>query len=288
MSETTDQLYALSSPCRLCPRECGAARREAEPGFCQAGDGAVVASVGPHYGEERPLVGGGGGGSGTIFFRGCNLRCAFCQNWELSHEAGGSPASPADLAEMMLSLERRGCPNVNFVTPTHFAAPLAEAITLARERVLKVPIVYNCGGYEKAGTLRLLAGLVEIYMPDFKFMDPELSARYLQARDYPEAAREAFREMHLQVGDLEIKGGIARRGLLVRHLVMPGGVEDSRRVIDFLAEEISPHTYVNVMGQYRPCHRAGQFREIDRRPLPNEIEAARAYARERGLRLDER
>ncbi len=271
--------------CRICPRECGVDRLAGETGYCGVGAEAVVASRGPHFGEEPPLV--GRGGSGTIFFSGCSLRCIFCQNSDISHQVVGVPAAPEALARMMLELQRIGCHNVNFVTPTQVTPHILKAIRLARQGGLTVPTVYNCGGYEKVETLALCEGLIDIYMPDTKFADPESARRLANAPDYPDRLWPALREMHRQVGDLVIEDGVARRGLLVRHLVMPGGVEAARQAIDFLADYISPDTYINVMAQYRPVFRAREVPEIDRRPTPQEYQAARNYALERGLRLAE-
>ena len=282
-----EEARALMSPCRLCPRECGVDRAAGERGFCLAGAEATVASVGPHFGEEPCLV--GKGGSGTIFLAGCNLGCVFCQNLDISHALSGRTMDAAALAEAMLGLEGRGCENVNLVTPTHVAPALAEAIVEARRRGLKVPVVWNSSGYESVEMLRLAEGLVEIYMPDLKFSRTESAERYCGAPDYPERARAALGEMRRQVGDLALEDGVARRGLLVRHLVMPGGGEETREVLDFLAT-LSPRTCVNVMGQYRPAGRLSdpeprrEFEEIARAPTVEEIAAARGYARELGLR----
>jgi putative pyruvate formate lyase activating enzyme len=279
-----DALGRLASPCRLCPRECGAERSAGRTGFCGSGAAPLVGSIGPHHGEEDVLV--GRGGSGTIFFAGCNLGCRFCQNWDLSHGLNGAPVSLEELAGAMLALENRGCENVNLVTPTHFANSAARAVELARRRGLSVPLVYNCGGYESAEALRCLEGLVEIYMPDLKTLDPEFAERALVAGDYPERVREALREMQRQVGDL-VTGptGTAARGLLVRHLVMPGQAADSRACLEFLAREVSPRAFVNVMGQYRPCGEADRIEGLYRRPSREEISAARNLAGRLGLRL---
>lgn len=273
----------LLESCEICPRRCRVNRLAGEVGFCRIGRDAVVASVGPHFGEESVLV--GAGGSGTIFLAGCNLGCAFCQNYDISHSSEGQIVSPEQMAQLMLGLQGRGCGNINFVTPTHVSVQIAQAIRIARDKGLAVPIVYNCGGYESVRTLRGLEGLVEIYMPDFKFTDPAVAEELCQARDYPEICRAALREMHRQVGDLEIENGLAGRGLLVRHLVLPNGLAGSKEVLDFLAKEISPRTYVNVMGQYRPCYRAAEFAKIARTPTLQEIAKARNYARMLGLRL---
>jgi putative pyruvate formate lyase activating enzyme len=244
----------------------------------------VVSSVGPHFGEEPPLA--GRHGSGTIFLCGCNLLCSFCQNYDISHNQDGRVVNTAEIVNAMLHLENIGCHNINFVTPTHFSPQLMEAIHAARGEGLKVPVVYNCGGYEDAGMLRMLEGFVEIYMPDFKFASSEIAARYCNAPDYPEIAKAALKEMHRQVGDLRIDDeGIATRGLLIRHLVMPGHVEDSKRVIDFIADEISRGSYVNVMEQYRPCGEAYKTPEINRPLTVAEFRRARDYAVANGLRL---
>ena len=274
-----------ATDCRVCPRECGVDRTQ-RSGFCGAPAEVYVSSATPHFGEESPLV--GAGGSGTIFMSGCNLRCVFCQNYDISHTIAGERMDVAELAGLMLSLQARGCENINFVTPTHYAAPIAEAIGRARAEGLPVPVVWNCGGYEKLETLCALEGLVDIYMPDVKFFDADACRDFLHADDYAEVVRVALKEMHRQVGDLEIRDGVATRGLLVRHLVMPGYPEDTRRIIDFLADEISPDAYVNVMGQYRPCGEARSDPRIAARPRADEIAAAKGYALQRGLRLDRR
>ena len=269
--------------CTLCPRHCGANRRKGELGFCGIGPEAVVASAAPHFGEESVLV--GSGGSGTIFFSGCNLGCVFCQNHDISHGRAGRQVSPERLARLMLELQAIGCHNVNWVTPTHQIAAVVEAFGLACENGLRVPIVYNCGGYESVKTLRRIEGIVDIYMPDAKFVRTETAARYLNAPDYPAAMKAAVLEMHRQVGDLEIRDGLAVRGLLVRHLVMPNGVEESEAILGFLAEEVSPKTYVNVMGQYRPYFRASEFADIARPVSAAEYLAVCEHAERLGLRL---
>ncbi len=281
--EAIEQAYALANPCVICPRLCKVDRPAGETGYCGVGALPMVSSAGPHYGEEPPLV--GCGGSGTIFFGGCNLGCVFCQNYSISHGREGSPTTPAQIARIMLLLQQRGCENVNFVTPTHVPPWLMEAVRLARLDGLKVPIVYNCGGYERVETLRLLEGTVDIYMPDAKYWDSEQARHYSNAPDYPELMRAALKEMHRQVGDLEIVGGAARRGLLIRHLVMPNNVAGSRGVLDFIAREVSSNSYVNVMEQYRPTYRAHEFPPIARRPTVQEYSEARDHAARLGLRL---
>ena len=281
--DALEKLYSLANPCHLCPRNCGVDRMQGEQGYCGGGSKPLVASAAPHFGEEACLV--GQGGSGTIFFGGCNLLCVFCQNYDISHGTGGTPAGPDEIADLMLRLQKRGCENINFVTPSHVAPWIADAVRRARMDGLTVPIVYNSGGYDRVETLRLLEGTIDIYMPDAKFWDPEQSERYCGARDYPQVMREALKEMHRQVGDLEIRDGRAWRGLLVRHLMMPNDVAGSRDVLRFLSEEISPETYVNVMDQYRPCYRASEHADIARRPSRKECSDALDYARELGLRL---
>jgi len=277
------EAYALAAPCRLCPRQCRVDRLKGERGFCSVGARPLVSSAGPHYGEEPPLV--GRGGSGTIFFAGCNLLCAFCQNYDISHGLEGVPADAMGIAQTMLVLERRGCENINFVTPTHVMPWLAEAVRLARLSGLGVPIVWNCGGYESLEALRALEGVADIYMPDAKFWDPEAAFRYTRARDYPDRMREALKEMHRQVGDLEVVDGVAVRGLLVRHLVMPNGVAGSKDVLRFIAAEVSPRTSVNVMAQYRPLHKACDHPEVARTITRAEYGEAVACAQELGLNL---
>lgn len=289
-AKTIELLYDRMSPCRLCPRVCEACRLEGKLGFCKIGKQPIVASYGPHHGEEDCLR--GWRGSGTIFFAGCNLGCVFCQNWEISHERIGRALSVEELAHIMLQLQRIGCHNINWVTPTHVTPPLIEALDLARRRGLTVPVVYNCGGYECVETLRLLEGWIEIYMPDFKFWDSETAQLLANAPDYPERARRAIKEMHRQVGDLIIgSDGLAIRGLLVRHLVMPGQLDQTREILRWIAKEISPDTYVNLMPQYRPegavlhGQRPDKYgRDLARYITPEEYSQAIKYAWEVGLR----
>jgi len=262
-----------------------AQRLQGETGVCGVAENAMISSYGQHYGEERPLV--GTGGSGTIFLAHCNLRCVFCQNYEISQEGEGQVVPVRRLAEMMLDLQRMGCHNINFVTPTHQVPQILRALPLAVEGGLQVPLVYNCGGYESLETLRILDGVFDIYMPDFKYGDSEAAKRYSNAENYPEVAKAAFQEMHRQVGDLTLdRRGIARRGLLVRHLVLPNNLAGTGEVVRFLAE-LSEDTYVNIMAQYRPCYRAHEYPPLARRPTRAEYEEALQQARAAGLhRLD--
>ena len=280
--------------CCACPRNCHVNRLKNEKRVCNTGRHAIVSSVFPHFGEENCLR--GWNGSGTIFFGLCNLRCVFCQNWDISQQKSGRECNAEEIARLMLSLQDRGCHNINFVTPEHVAPQVIEAIVAAIPRGLHLPIVYNTSAYDSLSSLRLLDGLVDIYMPDFKFWNRESARNFAKAKDYPERAREAIREMHQQVGVLKFgPDGLARRGVLVRHLVMPGQTEESSAIFKWLAEEISPDTYVNVMSQYRPDYQVGyndkkaKYQEINRRPYQQELQAARQAAYQAGLtRLDKR
>ncbi len=269
--------------CERCPRCCGVDRLAGELGFCQTAERAWVASYAPHFGEEGPLV--GRNGSGTIFFTHCNLGCVFCQNYDISHQSAGAPVTARQLADMMLDLQRRGSHNINFVSPTHVVFPILEALALAAEEGLDRPLVYNTGGYDALETLDLLDGIVDIYMPDFKFWDPASARRYCGLADYPEVARQALTAMHRQVGTLSVDDrGVARRGVIVRHLVMPGGIEETRAILKYIATTLSPDTYVNLMPQYRPCGEARHFTELSRRLTVAEFESAVLAAMEAGLR----
>lgn len=281
-------LRARLAACDLCPRRCGVARTRGELGTCGIGAQAVVASASPHFGEERPLV--GRGGSGTVFFSGCNLRCVFCQNDDISFTGRGHAVDAAALARIALQLQGAGCHNLNVVTPTHVVPMILDALQVASEEGLAIPLVYNTGGYDDLDVLRTLDGVVDIYMPDAKFADADPAARFCDAPDYPEVNRAALAEMVRQVGDLELDDeGIATRGLLVRHLVMPGDLAGTDRTMEFIAQELSTETYVNLMDQYRPCAGAGRFPELCRRVTGDEMVEARRAARMAGLtRLDDR
>jgi putative pyruvate formate lyase activating enzyme len=280
--QKADRLEEGASPCRLCPHRCGVRRREGEKGKCRLGSETLVASASPHYGEEAPLV--GQGGSGTIFFASCNMACVFCQNYGISHFASGDALNAEQLAGLMLRLQRRGCHNINLVTPTHVVHAIARALVTAVPAGLRVPLVYNCGGYESVETLRLLDGLIDIYMPDIKYSSNEEALRYSGVPGYWDNAREAVREMHRQVGDLQIDAeGIARRGLLIRHLVMPGSIAGSAEVMEFIARELSCDSYVNVMDQYRPCFKASRVPELSRPVTRAEYLQCVAEARRAGL-----
>jgi putative pyruvate formate lyase activating enzyme len=286
LQDRVDRALEMMRDCSLCPRECHVDRLSGELGFCRTGEKARVASLHAHFGEESPLV--GTGGSGTIFFRSCNLLCCFCQNYDISHDAEGGEVGPKDLADMMLSLQRRGCHNINFVTPSHVVPQILQGLLIAIERGLKVPLVYNTGGYDKVETLKILEDIFDIYMPDFKFWEVRWSEKFCKAPDYRNIATAAIKEMHRQVGDLLIdESGIAEKGLLVRHLVMPDDVSNTKEVMTFLADKISEDTYVNVMDQYHPCGKATLDPVINRRLTMKEYVEAVRRTREAGLhRLD--
>ena len=288
LSVRLNKAVSIMESCRLCPRACGVNRLEGETGFCGTGRKAIVASYNAHFGEEAPLV--GRCGSGTIFLSSCSLQCSFCQNYEISHLAEGMDVEPEKMASMMIHLTDRGCHNINFVTPTHVVPQILEALTLAIDQGLKVPLVYNSSGYDCKEVLELLDGIFDIYMPDFKFWDGKWADKFCKAPDYQNVATEAVQEMHRQVGDLMFdEDGIAIKGLLVRHLVMPNQIAGTRKIMEFLAEEISLNTYINVMDQYRPCGTAHQDEFINRRLNAKEYRDAVDAAKNAGLsRLDQR
>jgi putative pyruvate formate lyase activating enzyme len=288
LRERIEKALAILNECHLCPRNCRVNRLQGDKGFCETGRRARVASYNAHFGEESPLV--GSHGSGTIFISSCNLLCNFCQNYEISHEKEGIEVDPEQMARMMNRLQQMGCHNINIVTPSHVVPQLLDALPEAIEKGLKIPLVYNSSGYDSVETIRLLEGIFDIYMPDFKFWDGVFSERYCRAPDYREVAIEAVREMHRQTGDLVLDDrGVAVRGLIVRHLVMPNNVAGTGGIVRFLAEEISPNTYVNVMDQYRPCGAAQMDSLIGRRLSSQEFREAIETARNAGLkRLDPR
>jgi putative pyruvate formate lyase activating enzyme len=269
--------------CDLCPRYCRVDRRDSFKGaLCHTAAQTVVHSYGRHHGEEDPLR--GTHGSGTIFFSWCNLRCVYCQNWDISQKEIGREVSADELAGMMLELQVMGYHNINLVSPSHVVAQVISAVAIAANKGLQLPLVYNTGGYDSLEALRLLEGIVDIYMPDMKYADPETARCYSRARDYVTFNRAAVKEMHRQVGDLVLdKNGIARRGLLVRHLVLPGDLAGTAELMEFLAREVSADTYVNLMDQYRPCYRAERYSPLDRSPKYEEYEQALATARRAGL-----
>jgi putative pyruvate formate lyase activating enzyme len=288
LQERIEQALAILWCCTLCPRECRVNRLADERGFCQTGRYALISSYAPHFGEEDPLV--GSGGSGTIFFTYCSLGCVFCQNYDISHRGAGAEVGASSLAAIMIRLQEQGVHNINLVTPSHVVAQILEALPLAIEAGLRLPLVYNSSGYEAVETLALLDGIIDIYMPDLKFAASDSARRYCNAPDYPERARAAITEMHRQVGALVInEQGIAERGVLVRHLVMPEGTAGTYELMKFLAENVSPDTYVNIMNQYRPCGDAEKFPEICRAVTAAEYQQALEAAHRAGIRrLDRR
>jgi putative pyruvate formate lyase activating enzyme len=278
------ELWDVFRNCRLCPRQCGANRLKGEKGICSSTYRLKVYSAGPHFGEEKSLV--GKGGSGTIFFSNCNLLCCFCQNWQINHRGDGEFRTHQELAEMMLDLQRRGCHNINLVTPTHVVPHIVRALRMALVAGLNLPLVYNTGGYDDLETVKKLDGIVDIYLPDFKYQDGRMAARYSSgATDYPEVAAAVIKEMHRQVGELRVDDrGIAERGLIIRHLVMPGNIAGTDRFVQWVARELTRDTYVNIMAQYHPAHRAFDYPEIARRISVQEWHQALKWAEEAGLR----
>ena len=290
LERRVERALALLEDCTVCPRDCRVNRLADRYAVCKTGRYAVVSSAFPHFGEENCLR--GWNGSGTIFFSWCNLRCVFCQNYDISWEGGGRATRPAELAAMMLQLQERGCHNINFVTPEHVVPQILEALPLAIRGGLRLPLVYNTSAYDSLDSIELMDGVVDIYMPDFKFWDPERGRHYSKAPNYPEAARRAIKAMHRQVGPLVFdENGLALRGVLLRHLVMPGGIAGTREIMEWIARELGPDTYVNVMAQYYPAGKvsAKEYVEINRPLTEKEYREALAAARAAGLeRLDGR
>ncbi len=267
-NELIAELDSLLQSCKLCPRECRVDRTRGEIGNCRAGLRPRVASYHQHFGEEFCLV--GRYGSGTIFFSHCNLHCVYCQNYDISQHGLGREVSTEVLAQMMIDLQELGCHNINLVTPTPWIPQIVEALAMAQDRGLNLPVVYNCGGYESRETLKLLEGIIDIYMPDIKYGNNENGKKYSKVPDYWDIVKQALKEMHRQVGDLVIENGIAKRGLLIRHLVLPDNLADSAKCLEFIAHEISKNSFINVMDQYHPTYRAGEYPELNRRITPEE------------------
>ena len=280
--------YDMLSSCELCPRKCNVDRLSGQKGICKTGKNAVVSSFNPHFGEEQPLV--GTNGSGTIFFTHCNLLCNFCQNYDISHLGHGEEISSEQLAGIMLHLQHSGCHNINFVTPSHVVPQILSAAEIAIKNGLSVPLVYNTGGYDRVETLEILDGVFDIYMPDFKFWDPKIAKATCDAEDYPQTVRKALIEMYRQVGDLVTdESGIAQRGILLRHLVLPSGLAGTRHIMKFIASKISLNTYVNIMPQYRPCGRADEIKDLSVYLSQKDYKLALEEAMEEGIeRLDSR
>jgi putative pyruvate formate lyase activating enzyme len=287
LKQRVQDAYARLRECDFCGRECGTDRYQ-KPGACRTGVRATVSSFGPHLGEENPLR--GYRGSGTIFFAWCNLNCQYCQNYDISQLGHGREVEPEELAEMMLSLQAQGCHNVNLVSPTHVVPQILAAVLIAAHAGLRLPLVYNTGGYDSLSALKLLDGIVDIYMPDMKYADEQVARKYSKVENYPAINQAAVKEMHRQVGDLTLdEDGIALRGLLVRHLVLPEELAGTAEIARFLAEEVSPDTYINVMDQYRPCYKAAELPPLNRPVTRAEYEQALQQARQAGLhRFDER
>ena len=282
LAERVAQARERLRRCHVCPRHCAIDRIEGDLGFCLVGARPFVSSHGPHHGEEAPLR--GWNGSGTIFFASCNLRCVYCQNYEISQLREGREVSAQELAGMMLSLQEQGCHNINLVTPSHQVPQIMEGLLLAAQKGLCIPLVYNTSSYDDLDTLRLLDGVVDIYLPDFKYADAEAGLKYSKVPAYPETAKTAIKEMHRQTGDLVIdERGLAVRGLLLRHLVLPGGLAGTAEIMRFIAEDVSMDTYVNIMDQYRPCWKAFNYPPLNRRITTDEFEEAVAAAKAAGL-----
>lgn len=284
LAKKKEALNKILECCVLCPRRCHVNRKKGEIGYCASGSRAKVSSFAPHFGEEDCLV--GRGGSGTIFFTNCSLGCIFCQNYDISHQGYGSEVSCEELAGYMLKLQKLGCININLVTPTHFIPQIVEALIIAISKGLYLPLVYNSSGYEDRQIIELLEGIVDIYMPDAKYFHPEISEKYSNAKDYPKMMKESLKEMHRQVGDLIFnKFGEAQKGLLVRHLVLPHGLANTKEIVSFLAEEISFRTHINIMAQYRPMFKASQYELLNRPTTIEEFTKARDYALKKTLIL---
>ena len=277
-----EKAYKLLSPCEVCPRKCGANRLEGEEGFCRSGEEVIVSSYNAHLGEEPPLS--GNFGSGTIFFTNCNLKCVYCQNYPISQLGNGNKVSLLELTNFMIALQKRKCHNINMVTPTHFVPQILKSLKSAIKMGLRIPIVYNSSGYESVETLKLLDGIVDIYLPDARYADNEVARKYSSAPDYFEIMKKVLKEMHRQVGDLTVdKNGMARSGLIVRHLVLPEGLSGTRKILRFIARELSPHTYISMMAQYFPAYQADQFPYLSRRINKGEYREALQTFKEEGL-----
>jgi len=282
LSKRVEKAYQVLQDCTLCPHHCRVDRTKGEKGYCRTGSEIRVASYGPHFGEEPPLV--GERGSGTIFFSNCNLRCVYCQNYDISYKGEGEEVSIKELAEIMLSLQKEGCHNINFVTPSHMIHAVLAATEEACKMGLKIPLIYNSGGYDDVEALKLLDGIIDIYMPDIKYADEVIALRYSKIPDYFRIVKKALKEMHHQVGDLKIHDGIAERGLIIRHLVLPDKMAGTEEIMEFIASEISSNTYVNIMDQYYPAFRAEEYSSLKRKITSKEYREALKLAKEAGLK----
>ncbi|MEA2021272.1 MAG: radical SAM protein [Candidatus Caldatribacteriota bacterium] len=278
-----EKAYKLLSSCEVCPHKCRVNRLKGEQGICRSGEEVIVSSYNAHFGEEPPLV--GNFGSGTIFFTNCNLKCVYCQNYPISQLGNGNKVSFSELAKIMLALQKRKCHNINLVTPTHFVPQILKSLKSAIKMGLRIPIVYNTSGYESVRTLKLLDGIVDIYLPDARYADNKIAQKYSSAPNYFGIMKKALNEMHRQVGDLVTdKIGVARTGLIVRHLVLPEGLSGTKKIMHFISREISPHTYISLMAQYFPAYQAGQFPPLSRRINRKEYREALQVFKEEGLK----
>lgn len=283
LAKRIDALFEIMENCEVCPRNCHVNRTKDEKGFCKLGKLPVVSSFHLHFGEEKPLV--GSGGSGTIFFTSCNLSCVYCQNYEISQLRIGEEISFEKLADIMIDLENKGCHNINLVSPTSQVPQIVKALSIAIEKGLKLPLVYNTSSYDSVKVLKLLDGIVDIYMPDVKYSDNKVALKYSKVSGYFEAMKKAIKEMHCQAGDLKLnKQGIATRGLLVRHLVLPNNLAGSDEIFEFLSKEISKNTFLNIMNQYHPCHEAFEYPELSRKITNEEYEETLKLAKQKGLK----
>jgi len=282
LEEIIEELEKLLEACSLCPRKCGVNRLKDEKGFCRTGLKPKVCSYLPHYGEEPPIS--GKNGSGTIFFSYCNMACVYCQNYEFSQLGQGRELEFDELAQIMLKLQAMGCHNINLVTPTHVLPPILRALKIAIEKGLKIPLVYNTGGYELKEVIKLLEDIVDIYLPDMRYADNEMAIKYSSAPNYPKYNQEAVKQMHRQVGLAQInKKGIIEKGLIIRHLVLPNDISGTEKVMQFIAQELSPDTYISLMSQYTPYYKANQFKEISRRITYEEYQKAQKIMEKYGL-----
>ncbi|MDD5730174.1 MAG: radical SAM protein [Candidatus Omnitrophica bacterium] len=282
LKETQETAFKMLESCRICPRKCGVNRLKNEKGFCKTGLLPKVCSFMAHHGEEPPVS--GERGSGTIFFSNCNMACLYCQNYEFSQLEQGREAEFEELAKFMLELQAMGCHNINLVTPTHVMPQILKALTIAIPQGLKIPLVYNTGGYELAEMIKMLEGIVDIYLPDARYADPELSLKYSNAPDYPKHNRQALKEMHRQQGVAQMDHeGIIKKGLIIRHLVLPNRISGTEKIMEFISKELSPETYISLMSQYLPYHKANQFKDISRRLTDKEYDEAKEIMREYGL-----
>jgi putative pyruvate formate lyase activating enzyme len=281
-AENIKKLYSMMDKCEICPRKCGVNRNKGQEGLCRTGGKILVSSYNVHMGEEPPIT--GERCSGTIFFTNCTLKCVFCQNYPISQLGNGREVSVEELSSIMLGLQKKGIHNINFVTPTHYSAQIAESVSIAREKGLKVPIVFNCSGYERVETLRLLEDIVDIYLPDIKYSDNETAFKYSGVKDYVEVNRAALKEMVRQKGVLKTGGsGIALSGVLIRHMVLPGNIDNTKKSLDFIAKELSKETFLSLMAQYHPAHKSSDFQELSRNLTLEEYEEAFNYLEQLNL-----